>query len=271
MAEPSHAVTVVVPARYGSSRFPGKPLIPLLGKPMIQHVYERASACRSVKEVIVATDDERIQAAVEGFGGRAVLTKEPYRTGTDRVAGVARHHAGEYFLDLQGDEILLDPDLLSDLIQPCLAAGEGMATLKRRIDSVEDLHNPGVVKVVTDPDGYALYFSRAPIPVVRDERKRTVTAGLHFIHLGLYMYRRDVLIRLSSLPTGPLEEAEKLEQLRALEYGIRIRVWETMHPSIRIDTPDDVPGAAERLRRYYDEAGIGPLVAESPLHGRGAQ
>jgi 3-deoxy-manno-octulosonate cytidylyltransferase (CMP-KDO synthetase) len=267
MAKPSRSVTVVIPARYGSSRFPGKPLIPLLGKPMIQHVYERASACRSVKEVIVATDDERIQAAVEGFGGRAVLTKEPYRTGTDRVAGVARHHAGEYFLDLQGDEVLLDPDLLSDLIQPCLAAGEGMATLKRRIDSVEDLHNPGVVKVVTDPDGYALYFSRAPIPVVRDETKRTVTTGLHFIHLGLYIHRRDVLMRLSSLPTGPLEEAEKLEQLRALEHGIRIRVWETTHPSIRIDTPDDMPGAAERLRRY-DEAGIRPLIAESPLHGR---
>jgi len=268
MAEPSRAVTVVVPARYGSSRFPGKPLVPLLGKPMIQHVYERAKACRSVKDVIVATDDERIQAAVEAFGGRAVRMTEPYRTGTDRVAGAARRHAGDYFLDLQGDEILLDPELLSDLIDPCVAAGEGLATLKRCIDSVDDLHNPGVVKVVTDADGYALYFSRAPIPVVRDEVRLTVTAGLHFVHLGLYMYRRDVLMQLSALPTGLLEDAEKLEQLRALEHGIRIRVWETKHPSLRIDTPDDVAGAVERLRHYE---GTRPLVAESPMHGRGPQ
>jgi 3-deoxy-manno-octulosonate cytidylyltransferase (CMP-KDO synthetase) len=266
MAEPSRSVTVVIPARYGSSRFPGKPLIPLLGKPMIQHVYERARACRLVEEVIVATDDERIRAAVEGFGGHAVLMTEPYRTGTDRVAGVARGHAGDYFLDLQGDEILLDPELLSDLIEPCLAAGEGMATLKRRIDSADELHNPGVVKVVTDADGYALYFSRAPIPVVRDDVERTARAGLHFIHLGLYIHRRDVLMRLAALPTGLLEDAEKLEQLRALEHGIRIRVWETRHPSLRIDTPDDVPGAAERLSRY--EAGTRPLVAESLMQGQ---
>jgi 3-deoxy-manno-octulosonate cytidylyltransferase (CMP-KDO synthetase) len=241
----------------------------LLGKPMIQHVYERAKARRSVAQVIVATDDERIQAVVEGFGGRAVLMTESYRTGTDRVAGVARGHAGDYFVDLQGDEILLDPELLSDLIEPCLAAGEGMATLKRQIDSVADLHNPGAVKVVTDDSGYALYFSRAPIPVVRDEVDRTITAGLHFIHLGLYMYRRDVLMQLSTLPTGLLEDAEKLEQLRALEHGIRIRVWETKQLSLRIDTPDDVPDVVERLRHH--EAGIRPLLAESPMHGRGFQ
>ncbi|HEX2055791.1 MAG TPA: 3-deoxy-manno-octulosonate cytidylyltransferase [Nitrospiraceae bacterium] len=265
MAEPARPVTVVVPARYGSSRFPGKPLVLLMGKPMIQHVYERAKACRSVEEVIVATDDERIQAAVHAFGGRAVLMTESYRTGTDRVAGVARGHAADYFVDLQGDEILLDPDLLSDLIEPCLADGEGMATLKRRIDSVEDLHNPGVVKVVTDAEGYALYFSRAPIPVVRDEPRRTITPGLHFIHLGLYMYRKDVLLQLSTLPTGPLEDAEKLEQLRALEHGIRIRVWETRHPSLRIDTPDDVSGAVERLRRY--EADTRSAVAERGVRG----
>jgi 3-deoxy-manno-octulosonate cytidylyltransferase (CMP-KDO synthetase) len=241
----------------------------LLGKPVIQHVYERAKACRSVAEVIVATDDERIQAAVEAFGGRAVLMTESYRTGTDRVAGVARRHDGDYFLDLQGDEILLDPELLADLIEPCLAAGEGMATLKRQLDSVADLHNPGVVKVVTDADGYALYFSRAPIPVVRDEVEQKVTAGLHFIHLGLYMHRRDVLMQLAALPTGLLEDAEKLEQLRALEHGIRIRVWETKHLSLRIDTPDDLSGAVEHLRHY--EAGTRPLIAERPLHGRGLQ
>jgi 3-deoxy-manno-octulosonate cytidylyltransferase (CMP-KDO synthetase) len=216
---------------------------------MIQHVYERAQACRAVDEVIVATDDERIQAAVQAFGGRVMLMAETYRTGTDRVAGVARRQPGDYFVDLQGDEIVLNPDLLTDLIRPCLTTGEGMATLKRRIESKDDLHNPGVVKVVTDAQGYALYFSRAPIPLVRDDVDRAALAGLHFVHLGLYMYRRDVLMRFSSLPTGSLEDAEKLEQLRALEQGIRIRVWETTHPSIRIDVPEDVPGAVDQLRR----------------------
>lgn len=269
MGESSSKVTVVVPARYGSSRFPGKPLIQLMGKPMIQHVYERAKACPSVDDVIVATDDKRIQAAVEAFGGRVVLTTEDYRTGTDRVAGVARRHAGEYFVDLQGDEIPLNPALLSDLIQPCLSAGEGMATLKRQIISNNDLHNPGVVKVVTDPQGYALYFSRAPIPLVRDGGEQKAVTGLHFVHLGLYMYRKDVLMRLSSLPTGLLENVEKLEQLRALEHGIRIRVWETTHPSVRIDAPEDVPGAVNRLRRV--EVSGSQSVRNRTLHEKVAQ
>ena len=242
-------VTVVVPARYGSSRFPGKPLVRLLGKPMIQHVYEQAKACGAVDQVVVATDDQRIQAAVEEFGGTAILTTEPYRTGTDRVAGVAHQCRGEYFVDLQGDEIILNPDLLTDLIEPFLASGEGMGTLKRRIESSEDLHNPGVVKVVTDARGYALYFSRAPVPVVRDNAQHQVVAGVHFIHLGLYIYTRDVLMHLSSLPTGSLEDVEKLEQLRALEHGIRIRVWETRHLSLRIDRPEDVSAATDQLRR----------------------
>ena len=242
-------VTVVVPARYASSRFPGKPLVRLSGKPMIQHVYEQAKACGAVERVVVATDDQRIQAAVEEFGGTAILTTEPYRTGTDRVAGVAHHYPGEYFVDLQGDEIILNPDLLSDLIEPFLASGEGMGTLKRRIESSDDLHNPGAVKVVTDARGYALYFSRSPIPVVRDDVQHRAVADVHFIHLGVYIYTRDVLMHLSSLPTGSLEHVEKLEQLRALEHGIRIRVWETKHPSLRIDRPEDVSAATDQLRR----------------------
>lgn len=250
MGEGEASVTVVVPARYGSSRFPGKPLVSLMGKPMIQHVYERASACPAVREVIVATDDERIQAAVERFGGRTVLTADPYRTGTDRVAAIARRHPGEYFVDLQGDEIILNPALLSDVIRPCLAEGAEMGTLKRRLERVEELTNPAVVKVVTDAEGYALYFSRAPIPMVRDTATPAIDPRLHFVHLGLYIYRKDVLMRLTSLPTGALEDAEKLEQLRALEHGIRIRVWETVHPSLRIDTPEDVPEAAARLHRF---------------------
>lgn len=255
-ADVKRSVTVVIPARYGSSRFPGKPLVDLMGKPMIQHVYEQAKACRVVDEVLVATDDERIKTAVERFGGKVVIMTEPYRTGTDRVAAVAQARGGDCYVDLQGDEILLHPDLITDLIEPFLDSDAPMGTLKRQIASDQDLHNPGVVKVTTDRDGYALYFSRAPIPLVRDDPKRAAVPGLHFIHLGLYIYTRETLSRLTALPTGTLEEAEKLEQLRALENGIRIRVWQTAHQSIRIDSPDDVPGALTQLRGGTTGLGI---------------
>jgi 3-deoxy-manno-octulosonate cytidylyltransferase (CMP-KDO synthetase) len=249
MNKAAPSVMVVIPARYGSSRFPGKPLVMLGGKPMIQHVYEQAAACRAVTEVLVATDDERIKQAVDGFGGRALIVDGDYRTGTDRVAGVARMFGGDYFVNLQGDEIPLHPDLLADLIDPFIKAGVGMATLKRRIDSTEDVHNPSVVKVVTDHLGNALYFSRAPIPLVRDDANRRAVEGLHYIHLGLYIYRCDTLLKLASLPTGRLEEAEKLEQLRALENGIAIRVWETKHASLRVDTPSDVEPVTKALQQ----------------------
>jgi 3-deoxy-manno-octulosonate cytidylyltransferase (CMP-KDO synthetase) len=249
MTKVTPSVTVVIPARYGSSRFPGKPLVMLGRKPMIEHVYEQAAACRAVTEVLVATDDERIKQAVERFGGRAVMIAGNYRTGTDRVAGVARMFGGDYFLNLQGDEIPLQPDLLADLIDPFIKSDVGMATLKRTIDSTEDVHNPSVVKVVTDHLGNALYFSRAPIPLVRDDPSRRAVGGLHYIHLGLYMYRRDTLLKLASLPTGQLEETEKLEQLRALEHGIAIRVWETTRTSLRVDTPEDVEAVAEKLQQ----------------------
>lgn len=254
--EVKRSVTVVIPARYGSSRFPGKPLVELLGKPMIQHVYEQAQACRTVDDVLVATDDERIKTAVQRFGGQVVMMTEPYRTGTDRVAAVADSRTGDCFVDLQGDEILLHPDLITDLVEPFLASEATMGTLKRQIDSDQDLHNPGVVKVTTDREGYALYFSRAPIPLVRDDPKRAAVPGLHFIHLGLYIYPRETLQRLTALPTGTLEEAEKLEQLRALENGMRIRVWETTHGSLRIDSPEDVPGALKQLHSRATGLGI---------------
>ena len=249
MTKATPSVMVVIPARYGSSRFPGKPLVMLGRKPMIQHVYEQAAACRAVTEVLVATDDERIKQAVEGFGGRVVMVAGDYRTGTDRVAGVARMFGGDYFVNLQGDEIPLQPDLLADLIEPFITSGVGMGTLKRMIDSTEDVRNPSVVKVVTDHLGNAIYFSRAPIPLVRDDVSRRAVGGLHYIHLGLYMYRRDTLLKLASLPTGRLEDAEKLEQLRALEHGIPIRVWETEHASLRVDTPEDVESTAEKLQQ----------------------
>jgi 3-deoxy-manno-octulosonate cytidylyltransferase (CMP-KDO synthetase) len=217
---------------------------------MIQHVYEQAAACRLVTDVIVATDDERIKQAVEGFKGRVVMVAGDYRTGTDRVAAVARMFEGNYFVNLQGDEIPLQPDLLADLIDPFIASGVGMGTLRRTMDATEDVQSPSVVKVVTDHAGNAIYFSRAPIPMVRDDASRRAVGGLHYIHLGLYMFRRDILLKMASLPTGRLEDAEKLEQLRALEHGIPIRVWETQHASLRVDTPEDVEPVAEKIREF---------------------
>ena len=259
-------VTVVIPARYGSTRFPGKPLAMLGPKPMIQHVYEQAAACRLVSDVLVATDHKRIKEAVEAFGGQAVMTSGAYRTGTDRVAEVSRLVRGDFFVNLQGDEIPLQPELLADLIEPFLASGAEMGTLKRAIDSTEDLHNPSVVKVVTDHQGNALYFSRAPIPVVRDDAGHVAVVGLHYIHLGLYIYRRDILLKIEALPSGRLEEAESLEQLRALEHGISIKVWETKRASLRVDRPEDVELVTEKLRHF--EAVKRELAAIRATHGK---
>lgn len=249
MPSRSVTVTVVIPARFGSSRFPGKSLAMLLGKPLIQHVYEHARASRGVGQVLVATDDSRIAEAVKGFGGTAVVTTGPFRTGTDRVAAVARHVAGQTLVNLQGDEIPLHPELIADLVTPFLESGVGMGTLKRRLTSPVDVRNPAVVKVVTDRTGGALYFSREPIPHRRDHPAGGREAGVYYLHLGLYIYTRETLLRLAELPTGPLEEAEQLEQLRALEHGIRIGVWETEHASLRIDTREDLETGAAVLER----------------------
>jgi len=243
---PDHEVTVVIPARLGSTRFPGKPLATLAGKPVIQHVYEGAARSDSISRVLVATDDRRIDAAVKKFGGDALLVDGAFRSGTDRVAAVARQLPGDLFINLQGDEILLHPGLLDDLIQPFVAAsGNRIGTLMRRLTSAEALRDPGVVKVITDQQGEALYFSRAPIPHLRDRHGEV--SELHCVHLGIYLLRRDTLLRFAELPSGRLEEAERLEQLRALEYGIPIHVWETTRPSLRIDTAEDLAAAAARL------------------------
>lgn len=249
MTKATPSVVVVIPARYGSSRFPGKPLAMLGRKPMIQHVYEQAAACRVVTEVLVATDDERIKQAVEQFGGQVIVMTGEFRTGTDRVAGVARTRTGRFFIDLQGDEIPVNPDLLADLIEPFIESDAQMGTLKRAITSTDDLLNPAVVKVVTNQQGQALYFSRAPIPLIRDDPSRRPMEGVHYIHLGVYIYTRETLLNIAALPTGVLEDAEKLEQLRALEYRIPIRVWETKHESLRVDTPADAVSVSEILRQ----------------------
>lgn len=245
-------VIVVIPARFGSSRFPGKPLALLAGKLLIQHVYERVQGARGITRTLVATDDNRIMTAVEQFGGTALMIDGSFRTGTDRVAAVAQRVSGDMYVNLQGDEILLHPGMLNDLIDPFINSGASIGTLKRRITSSEEALNPGVVKVVTKPNGDALYFSRAPIPHIRDT-PGDISSGLYYIHLGIYIYTRDSLLQFADLPTGTLEDAEKLEQLRALEYGLSIKVWETTHPSLRIDTPDDVVRASLLLQEPQEK------------------
>ena len=233
-------VMVCIPARYASSRFPGKPLAQLAGKPLIQHTYEAAKNIPHVSNILVVTDDRRIEQAVHEFGGRACMVETSCRTGSDRVACALSYLDGDIVLNLQADEIPLAPSLFTDLIDPFLASEALIGTLKRRIQNNHEVHNTSIVKVVTNQQGEALYFSRSGIPFVRDIEPSSKERVKHYMHLGIYIFRRNVLQQFAALPTGTLEEAESLEQLRALEYGIPIQVWETCAPSIRIDTPEDL-------------------------------
>jgi 3-deoxy-manno-octulosonate cytidylyltransferase (CMP-KDO synthetase) len=239
---PPLEVVAVIPARFASSRFPGKPLADIDGRPMIEHVYRRASASPVVSRVIVATDDLRIATRVTGFGGTVRLTKATHATGTDRLAEVVSSLDCDVVVNVQGDEPLLDPRAISEVVSPFADPTVSMTTLYRRITSPEELTNPNVVKVVLDRGGYALYFSRAPIPHARDPRGGWPPM---YKHIGLYAYRRSALLVLASLEPTPLERAEMLEQLRALEHGIRIKAVETAYDTIGVDTPEDL----EQVRR----------------------
>jgi 3-deoxy-manno-octulosonate cytidylyltransferase (CMP-KDO synthetase) len=231
----------VIPARYASSRFPGKALATIGSKTMLQHVYERASQSRYLTSVIIATDDDRIFDAARRFGGRVRMTRPDHASGTDRVAEVASAETCDIVVNIQGDEPLIDPDAIDAAILPMAHDSEiQMATLKKRIVDPDEITNPNVVKVITDRNDDAIYFSRAPIPHYRDGMH-----GVHFKHIGLYLYQRDFLLGYSTLPVGPLEEAERLEQLRALENGLRIRVVETDYESLGVDTPRDLERVAE--------------------------
>ncbi len=242
-------VAVVIPARYASSRFPGKPLARLGDKPMIQQVYERVRMARGVNRIVVATDDVRIHDCVAGFGGEAIITAHELRSGSDRVAAVAREIPADIYVNLQGDEIPLDPGFLEDLIMPFAKSDANVGTLKQAITEKRDLLDPNVVKVVTDRNGDALYFSRSPIPHLRDRRAGDsgLVPGLHWKHLGVYIFTAAALAGFAKLPSGTLEVTEQLEQLRLLEAGIRIRVWETKHASLRVDTPADLERAEQML------------------------
>lgn len=227
----------VIPARYQSTRLPAKALADLAGRSMIEHVYRRASAARSVSSVIVATDDERILRAVQAFGGDARMTGASHQSGTDRIAEVVASVPCDLVVNVQGDEPLLEPEMIDEAV----AAFSGdpslqMSTLRRRISDPGERQNPNVTKVVVDRDGFALYFSRAPIPHVRDG----CPPAPAWRHVGLYVYTRECLLRLSGLPPTELERSEALEQLRALEHGIRIKALETRHDSIGVDTPEDL-------------------------------
>jgi len=236
-------ILAVIPARYASSRLPGKPLVEIDGRPMVQWVYEAAGRVASVERVVVATDDARVATAVAGFGGEAVMTSPAHPSGTDRVAEVARRIGAEIVVNLQGDEPLIDPQVVEQAIEPLLAeAVVVMSTLCTRLHDEAQWRDPNVVKVVRAANGDALYFSRAPIPHPREATP--VDACPVYKHLGLYGYRADFLERLTELPPSPLEQVERLEQLRVLEAGYRIRVVETAHDTIGVDTPDDL----ERVR-----------------------
>ncbi|MGD0908912.1 MAG: 3-deoxy-manno-octulosonate cytidylyltransferase [Candidatus Acidiferrales bacterium] len=243
---------VVIPARYAATRLPGKPLVFLGGKPMIERVWERTRRAKKVSRVIIATDDQRIIQAAAAFGGEAVLTRSEHRSGTERVAEVAAtmHSVeNEIFVNVQGDEPLIEPEAIDTLID-AIESEEGVlvATLMVPIAKPADIMDPNIVKVVLDFDGNALYFSRAPIPWVRD-RNAPVHAQ-HMKHLGLYAFRRAALLDFPTLPLGDLERIEQLEQLRWMENGYKIRVAETAHDSVSVDVPEDV----ERVERLIRNA-----------------
>ncbi len=233
-------IICVIPARYSSTRLPGKPLAVIAGKPMIQHVYERASEAKLPCRVLVATDHEQVFSAVKAFGGEVMMTSPHHPTGTDRLAEVAaRHEDADVIINVQGDEPLIEPAVIDQLAGEFYQApGLLMATLAAPLAEAE-YHVPSVVKVVTDLAGYALYFSRSLIPYPRNPAN-----GLtYYKHIGIYAYRRDFLLKFAALPPTPLEKAESLEQLRALEHGYRIKVLSTDFISVGVDTPEDLERA----------------------------
>jgi len=235
----------VIPARFSSTRFPGKVLALIAGKTMLQHVYERAARSTYLTSILIATDDDRVYSAAKNFGARVRMTRSDHLSGTDRVAEAASAVDAEIVVNIQGDEPLIDPAAIDAAILPMVHEPElVMGTLKKRIEDAREITDPNVVKVVTNHAGDAIYFSRCAIPF---EREKSVNTP-YFKHIGLYVYQRYFLLAYSALPVGPLEAAERLEQLRALENGLRIRVVETEYESLGVDTPEDL----ERVTRLFD-------------------
>jgi 3-deoxy-manno-octulosonate cytidylyltransferase (CMP-KDO synthetase) len=247
MENDQNRIVAVVPARYGSTRFPGKSLVSIKGKPMIQWVYERTQRSRLINRVVVATDDERIMQAVTSFGGEVVMTSSSHQTGTDRIAEVTRQLDCDIVVNVQGDEPLILPEMIDQAVQPLVDdASIPMGTLCNKIERRDEAFDTNVVKVVFDKNNFALYFSRAPIPWDRDHwsGKETFSemdlVGTMYKHIGLYVYRREFLLNYTGLPQTSHEAMEKLEQLRVLDHGHKIKVVVTPYESFGVDIPDDL-------------------------------
>jgi 3-deoxy-manno-octulosonate cytidylyltransferase (CMP-KDO synthetase) len=245
---------VVIPARFDSTRFPGKPLAVLKGKPLIQRVHEQVAFANLIDGIFVATDDKKIFDAVTGFGGKAIMTSSAHASGTDRIAEAAKNIDCDLVINVQADEPFIRPEMVDDVVK--LLADDrkaSISTLAKRTTDVKEILSPNVVKVVMDSEGYAMYFSRSPIPYYRDEWKGlgSITFSTShvsvFKHVGIYGFRKDSLMAFSGMEQGKIEKIEKLEQLRALAAGMKIRVKETVYDTFGIDTIEDLRKAEEWL------------------------
>lgn len=246
----------VIPSRYASQRLPAKPLVDLCGKPMVQRVYEQAKKSKLLDRIVVATDDVRIEEVVRRFGGDVMLTSKEIASGSDRVAAVALKMEGDIFVNIQGDEPLIAPEMIDQGIQLLIDDKTALVgTLVKQISSFEELINPNVVKAVLSHDGNALYFSRSAIPFVRSEldERRWLERNKFYKHIGLYIFQRKFLIQYEQLPASDLEKAENLEQLRILEAGFKIKACITKYDSIPIDTQEDVTRVAAILRQISSD------------------
>lgn len=243
------AATVIIPARFGSTRFPAKILASETGRPLVQHVVDRVRLCKRVAKILVATDDTRIAAALAPYGTECVMTSPAHPSGTDRIAEVAQKlgdsSAGNILINVQGDEPEIEPDVVDALADHMLRSSDHMATAATPFLPGVDVTNPNLVKVVLSAAGYALYFSRSPIPFHRDALSQPPE---YLLHLGIYAYRREFLLRYASWPPTPLELSEKLEQLRALEHGVQLFVMKVARATHGIDTPDQYKSFVERFK-----------------------
>ncbi len=242
---PAISVLAVIPARYGSTRLPAKVLADIHGKPMIQWVYERTRRAKLIDRVIVATDDERVARAVQGFGGEIVMTSPDIQSGTDRVAAVADRSPAKVYVNVQGDEPLMDPDAIDAAVKLVTSGRFKMSTVMTPLTSQAELDDPSVVKVIADREGRSIYFSRLPIPYSRGPKPSPGDPWFCRRHVGLYVYDHETLMRFRGLPASPLEKAEVLEQLRALADGIAIGITEVNFTSIGVDTSEDL----EKVRK----------------------
>jgi 3-deoxy-manno-octulosonate cytidylyltransferase (CMP-KDO synthetase) len=241
----------IIPARYASNRLPGKPLLDLAGKPIIQHVFERARQAKSLNDVLVATDDERISRAVSAFEGEAVMTPTTIKSGSDRAAYAVRDLEADVIVNIQGDEPFINPEMIDETVQALLDDQQiEVSTPVRKIDLSEELLNPSVVKVVLDESKHALYFSRSVIPFLRvlQDRQDWTEKHQYYKHIGLYVFRKEFLLTFTQWDRSPLEQAEQLEQLRILEHGHRIKCVITEHDSFSVDTLEDLEHLREKVR-----------------------